>query len=234
VEVCNRANQHQERERERMTNTAGNPNSDRANWSPTQVYAMAAICLLLGVALGYLFRGSQTLPPAAPNPSQAQASMPTGMPQQMPSLDQMKHMADKQAEPLLAQLKSDPKNAELLKQVAKIYESTHQFQQAADYYGKAVEANPKDIPARTERASCLYYAGDADGAIAELQQALQVDPNDANSLFNLGMIRWKGKNDATGAKQAWNQLLKSNPKLPSDKKEQVEKLIAGAKPGSTS
>jgi cytochrome c-type biogenesis protein CcmH/NrfG len=217
-----------------MTNTAGNTDSERSNWSPTEVYAMAAICLLLGVGLGYLFRGSQTRSPAASATNQVPPSMPAGMPQQMPSLDQMKHMADKQAEPLLAQIKTDPKNADLLKQVAKIYESTHQFQQAADYYGKAIEVNPKDIQARTERASCLYYSGDADGAIAQLQQALQVDPNDANSLFNLGMIRWKGKNDATGAKQAWNQLLKSNPKLPSDKRAQVEKLIAEAKPGATS
>lgn len=217
-----------------MTNTAGNTDSERSNWSPTQVYAMAAICLLLGVGLGYLFRGSQTLSLASPVASQSQPTMPAGIPQQMPSLDQMKHMADKQAEPLLAQIKTDPKNADLLKQVAKIYESTHQFQQAADYYGKAIDIDPKDIQARTERASCLYYSGDADGAIAQLQQALQVDPNDANSLFNLGMIRWKGKNDSNGAKQAWNQLLKSNPKLPSDKKAQVEKLIAEAKPGATS
>lgn len=217
-----------------MTKTAGNTDSERSNWSPTQVYAMAAICLLLGVGLGYLFRGSQTLSLASPVASQSQPTMPAGIPQQMPSLDQMKHMADKQAEPLLAQIKTDPKNAELLKQVAKIYESTHQFQQAADYYGKAIDIDPKDIQARTERASCLYYSGDADGAIAQLQQALQVDPNDANSLFNLGMIRWKGKNDSNGAKQAWNQLLKSNPKLPSDKKAQVEKLIAEAKPGATS
>ena len=65
-----------------------------------------------------------------------------------------------------------------------------------------------------------------DGAIAELQQGLQVDPKDANSLFNLGMIRWKGKNDAPGALEAWNQLLKSNPKLDTDKKAQVQKLMA--------
>ncbi|HTZ98296.1 MAG TPA: tetratricopeptide repeat protein [Terriglobales bacterium] len=216
-----------------MANPAGNTDLERSNWSPTQVYAMAAICVLLGVGVGYLFRGSQTRSAASVS-TQAQASMPAGMPQEMPSLDQMKHMADKQAEPLLAQLTTDPKNADLLKRVAKIYESTHQFQQAADYYGKAIDINPKDIQARTERASCLYYSGDVDGAIAQLRQALQVDPHDANSLFNLGMIRWKGKNDAAGAKQAWNQLLKSNPKLPSDKRAQVEKLIAEAKPGATS
>jgi cytochrome c-type biogenesis protein CcmH/NrfG len=46
------------------------------------------------------------------------------------------------------------------------------------------------------------------------------------------LIRWKGKNDAQGALQAWNQLLKSNPKLEANKKAQVESLIAEAKQGS--
>lgn len=216
-----------------MAETMVDSKSAGSGWAPTQVYVMAVVCLMLGVALGYLFRGSQSLSPAASVPGQAQPSMPAGMPQQMPSLDQMRHMADKQAEPLLAQLKTDPTNTDALKQVAKIYESTHQFQEAAGYYGKALDINPKDIPARTERASCLYYAGDVDGALAQLQQAIQDDPKDANSLFNLGMIRWRGKNDVQGAVQAWEQLLQSNPKLDRDKKAQVQKLIADAKHGST-
>jgi len=193
---------------------------------------MAIICLALGLSLGYLFRGSQMQSSAALPSSQAGPPAQAGMPQQMPTLDQMKHMADKKAEPLLAQLKNDPKNADLLKQVAKIYLATHQFKEAASYYEKVLEINSKDVATRTEMASCLYYGGDVDGALAQLQQAIKDDPKDANSLFNLGMIRWKGKNDTTGALLAWDQLLKSNPNLESSKKAQVEQLIAQAKQGS--
>ena len=216
-----------------MTNTSESSKSSGSEWRPSQVYIMAAVCLTLGVALGYLFRGSQTQARSTSAPSQAASAALADMPQQMPSLDAMKRMADTKAASLLAQLKSDPGNVDLLKQVAKIYEATHQFQEAAGYYGKAADINPKDIEARTEEASCLYYAGDVDGALTQLQQATQEDPSDANSLFNLGMIRWKGKNDTRGALQAWKQLLKSNPKLESDKKQQVEKLIAQASHGST-
>lgn len=216
-----------------MTNTNGSSKSSGSEWQPSQVYVMAAVCLILGVALGYLFRGSQTQAGSNSVPGQSRPAALADMSQQMPSLDAMKRMADTQAAPLLAQLKNDPSNAGLLKQVAKIYEATHQFQEAAGYYSKAVDINPKDVEARTEEASCLYYAGDVDGAVAQLQQAIQENPSDANSLFNLGMIRWKGKNDAQGALQAWKQLLKSNPKLESEKKEQVEKLIAQASHGST-
>jgi len=75
-------------------------------------------------------------------------------------------------------------------------------------------------------ASCLYYNGDVDGAISQLQQSLRVDPKDANSLFNLGMIRWQGKQDSKGAVAAWQQLLKSNPQLSAERKATVQKLMA--------
>jgi len=217
-----------------MANEGMESDSYRKEWNSTQVYILAAICLVLGSALGYLFRGSETSTNPVPTSSQAQMPAQAAMPQQMPNLDQLKQMADKKAEPLLAQLQKDPNNADVLKQLAKIYETTHQFKQASDYYGKAAEINPKDVAARTSMASCLYYSGDVDGALAQLQQALKVDPKDANSLFNLGIIRWKGKNDTQGALQAWDQLLKSNPNLESTKKAQVEKLIAEAKQGPAS
>jgi len=219
----------------------------RSNWQSKQVYAMAAVCLLLGVALGYFFRGSQS--PATPvqatvtQPASAQAEPPqaqtpqsaanvspsasaAGMPAQMPTLDDMKKMADGKAQPLLAKLKSDPKNSDLLIEVGNIYERTHQFKDAAGYYEKALQVNPKNVAIRTEMASCLYYSGDIDGAIRQLQQSLTYDPKDVNSLFNLGMIKWQGKQDSSGALSAWRELLKSNPQLSADRKAMVEKLVA--------
>jgi cytochrome c-type biogenesis protein CcmH/NrfG len=144
----------------------------------------------------------------------------------MPSLEEMKQMADKQAAPLLEKLKTDPNNVALLSQVGGIYKSTHQFKDAAAYFGRAVEADPKNVAAHTELASCLYYNGDVDGALRQLQQSLRYDPKDANSLFNLGMIKWQGKQDNKGALAAWQQLLKANPQLSPDRKATVEKLMA--------
>jgi cytochrome c-type biogenesis protein CcmH/NrfG len=59
-----------------------------------------------------------------------------------------------------------------------------------------------------------------------LNQALAVDPKDANALFNLGMIRLQGKNDGRGALDAWQRLLKSNPQLSPERKAEVQKLMA--------
>ena len=212
---------------QKMANESTAQPSAGSAWQAKQVYAMAAVCLVVGLAIGYLFRGSQSPAAAAQPAANAQAGAPGGgMAGQMPSLDQMKHMADKKAEPLLEKLKSDPTNSDLLKQVGNIYESTHQFKEASDYYSKALQSDPKNVGIRTQLASSLYYNGDVDGAINELQKALEYDPKDANSLFNLGMIKWQGKQDSKGAIAAWQLLLKSNPQLSADRKATVQKLMA--------
>jgi len=195
-------------------------------WQIKQVYAMAAVCLVVGLALGYLFRGSQS-PAVAQSAATAQPAAPAGASGgKMPSLDQMKHMADAKAAPLLEKLKTDPANSDLLKQIGNIYEATHQFKDAADYYDKALQVDPKNVGIRTQLASSLYYNGDVDEAISQLEKSLQYDPKDANSLFNLGMIKWQGKQDSKGAIAAWQQLLKSNPQLKAEQKATVQKLMA--------
>lgn len=149
----------------------------------------------------------------------------------MPTLDQMKHMAEKKAEPVLAKLKADPNNAALLVQAADIYKQTHQFKEAVGYYRKSLEIDPKNAGVRSDLASVLYYSGDVDGALTEVQEALKHDPKNGAALFNLGMIRWQGKKDGPGAISAWDELLKTNPSLSADRKAAVQKLIAQAKEG---
>src|SRR5579872_896100 len=67
------------------------------DWRTIQVYSMASACLVIGIALGYLFRGSGSVrvpPSPAPSTSAATSAPAAAMPQ-MPSLDDMKRMADK-------------------------------------------------------------------------------------------------------------------------------------------
>ncbi len=143
--------------------------------------------------------------------------------QRMPTLEDMKRMADKQAEPLLATLKTDPKNVEVLNKTALTYKAAHQFKDAITYFQKALEVEPQNVPIRTDMASCMYYTGDVDGALAELDKALTYDPKHAGTLMNIGIIKWKGKNDVSGAISAWQTLLKLNPNFP--QKEVIEHLI---------
>src|SRR5271165_5653499 len=124
----------------------------------TQVYGMAIVCLVVGLAIGYLLRASQspislaqagssgsatkagsamsggqrpsvneTMPGAIRRPQPA-ATVASANPHaggiaggRMPTMAEMKQMADKQAAPLLEKLKSDPNNSTLLTQVGAIY-----------------------------------------------------------------------------------------------------------------
>jgi cytochrome c-type biogenesis protein CcmH/NrfG len=208
------------------------PSTDTAHqdesWRPGVVYGMATVCLMLGLSAGYVLRGSGSpaVVASTTNPSTVAPQFVAGT-ATMPSLEPMKQMADKKAEPLLEQLKQDPKNKNLLLRVAYFYKSAHQFKEAAGYFDQTLQLDPNNVAVRTEKASCLYYIGDVDGALAELQQSLRISPKDANSLFNLGMIRLKGKQDRAGAIAAWQELLKTNPGL--DKKPIVERMIADAR-----
>jgi cytochrome c-type biogenesis protein CcmH/NrfG len=197
------------------------------------VCVIAAVCLATGLAIGYLTGGSpsaasaRTMAPTVEAPRAGQGAVNSGHgANHVPSLDEMKRVADKQAAPLLEKLKTDPNNTTLLVQAGDVYYRSHQFGDATTYYDRAVKADPRNVALRTKLSSSLYRNGDSDGAIAELNRALRYDPKDANSLFNLGTIRLQGKGDGRGALAAWQQLLKSNPELSPDRKAAVQKLMA--------
>jgi cytochrome c-type biogenesis protein CcmH/NrfG len=206
-------------------NSESSATSAVPGWTPGQVGFLAAVCLILGLAGGY-FLPLGKAPNSAHPP--AVASAPSA-PHPVPTMEQMKALAEAKAAPFLERLKTTPNDAGLLAQLGFIYNANHQFKEATQYFEKSLQLDPKNVPIRTELASSLYYSGDVDGALAQLDQALKYDPKDTNSLFNFGLIRWKGKKDAPGAIAAWQRLLKVHPDL--DRRPIVEKMIAEARMG---
>jgi len=192
----------------------------------SHVYAMAAICLIAGLGIGYLMRSS-VLDAPSPQPAVAVNSPHGAMPPGH-SLEEWKQISDQKAAPLLEKLKTNPNDTSLLIQVAALYHTTHRFKEAADFYNRAVNTDPKNVALRTKLASSLYRNGDVDGAIAQLNTALSCDPKDANALYDLGMIKLQGKGDSKGAVAAWQRLLKTNPDLSPDRKAVVMKVMASA------
>jgi len=135
----------------------------------------------------------------------------------------MKRMADAKAAPLLEKVKASPKDADALNQLGILYRATHQFKEAEGYFEKSLEINPKNVDARVDLASCLYYTGDVDGALTQLNKALTYDPKHAGALMNLGIMKMQSKKDAAGAIAAWEKLLKLNPDFP--QKDAVQRMI---------
>lgn len=206
-----------------------NASSQRA-WTDLQAYLLAAFCLVLGVALGYLFRGSASPSAATVQAStSAGASMPQGQALQAPQVtsEQQKAMVDQAVAPLLATLKTNPNDFNSIVQLANLYFDGQQYPEAVRYYQLAVKSQPTNADLLTDLGTSIWYMGDADGAIAEFQTALRHRPDHPGTLFNLGIVRWQGKLDPKGAVQAWEELLKLNPDYP--QKQQVQEYIDRAK-----
>lgn len=224
-------------------------------WQPSQLVVLSIVGLAAGLLAGYFLRGSAPRPAQAASgqadsasrsisasafaaaSSSASSSEPNAstsagllqnqaMPHKMPTLDELKRAADFKAAPLLERLLSDPKNPQLQNQIGLIYETAHQFKYAAGYFEKSLQYDPKNIGVRADFASCLYYTGDVDGALAQLKQALVYEPKHAGTLMNIGIIEWQGKNDAGGAIAAWEKLLRYHPEF--QQKEWVQQMIRRA------
>lgn len=202
--------------------------SPSSNWTDVQAYTLIVICLLVGIAGGWFLRGSQSPAIAASAQSASLASGSAGAAaNEQPTAEQMKKMADTQAAPLLAQLKSDPGNADLLTKIGNIYYDTQQYPTAIEYYRQALNLQPSNASLRTDFATAIWYTGDPDAAIAEFNKALSYEPNKSNTLFNLGVVKWQGKMDINGAVATWQKLLDTNPNY--ENKDRVLELIAQAR-----
>jgi cytochrome c-type biogenesis protein CcmH/NrfG len=210
-----------------MSNSSNPARKADNNWSAKQAYVLALICLVLGLASGYFLRGSGQSAISEPAPGKNAATAAQDMPGAPPSAERMKHMADEQAKPLLAQLANEPSNPELLAKIGNIYYDAQQFQEAISYYDRSLKVDPRNANVRTDRGTAYFYLGDSDRAITELENVVKTDPKHAQTMFNLGIIKWQANGDAKGAVQTWEQLLKAVPDYPERGK--VEQLIARAK-----
>jgi len=205
------------------TKATSSQSTTSSSWTGPQAYLLAAFCLLLGVALGYLFRGSASPAVAAPTA----AAQPDSAAQNQQQAAQAKAALEQMAAPLLDAVNKDPKDYDSLVKLGNLFYDGQQFQSAIQYYERALALHPENADVRTDMGTAYWYAGNADKALAEMQTSLKYRPGHPQTLFNLGWVRWQGKSDPKGAVEAWQQLLKANPDYP--QKDQVEKYIAKAK-----
>ena len=195
------------------------------SWTSMQAYVLAAFCMLLGVALGYLFRGSASVATAqaAPATTTEQGSSS----RQKPAGPNAQAMPVQSAAPLLEVVKKDPNDFDSLVKLANLYYDGQQFPSAIQYYERALAIHPDNPDVRTDMGTAYWYTGNAEKALSAMETSLKYRPGHPQALFNLGWVRWQGKQDPKGAIAAWQQLLKANPDYP--QKQQVEQYIAKAK-----
>ena len=208
-------------------------------FTSVQAYTLAVITLVIGIAVGYFARGSAPST-AAPQAAQSAPAAPAGMggdgnlgAGQLPGIGSQQQggatpeMLAQAAQPLLAKLQTNPKDAATLRDLGNLYYDGQAYPKAIEYYGKALEIDPKNADVITDLGTAYWYTGDAEKAIDLFNKSLALRPNNANTLFNLGIVKWQGKKDPAGAVAVWEQLLKTNPDYA--QKDQVLMLIERAK-----
>ena len=192
-------------------------------WSSTQAYVLAAFCLLLGVALGYLFRGSASIGTVQAAPSTT-AQQGSSVQRSDPNAQAVLAQA---AAPLLEAVNKDPDDFDSLVNLGNLYYDGQEFPSAIQYYERALALHPDNADVRTDMGTAYWYTGNSETAVVAMETSLKYRPNHPQTLFNLGWVRWQGKQDPKGAIAAWEQLLKTNPDYP--ERQKVEQYIAKAK-----
>ena len=188
---------------------------------PKRTYALAAFCLVLGLALGYSLWGT-------PGSKALTASTQAGT----ETRDAANHSGQSALQnetfiravtPLIEAVNKNPGDFKAMVKLANLYDDEQHYPEAIQYYERALGIHPEDPDVRTDLGSVWFHSGNADRAIAEYQKSLSYQPDHANALFNLGIVRWKSKTDRAGALAAWEELLRRNPNFP--ERRQVEELI---------
>lgn len=201
-------------------------NHTRTRWTRERTALLGLVCLAAGTACGWFIRAWR---PPAPSiaPSAAAVNQQPASAAQQRGPAQLKEMADAQAAPLLEKLKADSANPALLTALGNLYYDAQQYPVAVDYYARVLRVKPADAAVRTDMGTAFWFMGNADKALAEFQKALTFVPDNPNTLFNLGLVKWKGKMDGAGATAAWERLLATDPNY--EQKSQVEQMLAEVK-----
>lgn len=84
---------------------------------------------------------------------------------------------------------------------------------AYDSFDGAIALQPETAEAWHGRAMARFRLGDAEGAVADMQQALQREPRDFSALADLSRVA-EGQNNWKGALAAWRKVLEIAPHTP--------------------
>lgn len=194
------------------------------------------VSLVAGLIIGF-FGGvaydSQKAVTAQATPERAAASDATSPDGKLPENHPSKEVMDKVTN-LIERSRKDPNDKDSRIELGNIFYNLGQFEQAINYYSQVLELDPKNVNVRTDLGTSYHFLGDHDRALKEFAISLSLDPAHAETLQNLGWVKYNGKKDYKGALEAWNKLLATHPGYRNAEQirkqiELVKKEMAGTK-----
>lgn len=116
---------------------------------------------------------------------------------------------------LLTKLESEPQNAQLCEQIGVAYTRAGDFESAASFFRKALQINPRRIPARKNLATVLWFGGHKKESV-EIFGALEKEiPSDQVPPLYLGLHAFEQKDfpKASSFFQRAGSLASGNPEV---------------------
>ena len=103
-----------------------------------------------------------------------------------------------------------PHSAVAHKQLGAAYLVDNRFAAAEPELLAALELNPKEPLVHNNLANLYAMTGRADRSEAELRLELEIDPASSRALFNLGVLRMRGRHDRE-AVALWKDAIRADP-----------------------
>jgi tetratricopeptide (TPR) repeat protein len=162
--------------------------------------------LIAGWIIGSQQSGGREAAPA-PAASAVAAPAPATAPPP-PLLDESKVTAFK------SMADREPNNPKPRVELANLYFDSEKYDDAIKWYSDALKLTPNDVNVSTDLGVSYYYTNQADKALTQFSHSLQLDPKHAKTLLNVGVVKAFGKQDLTGAAEAWEKVVQLAPDSP--------------------
>jgi cytochrome c-type biogenesis protein CcmH/NrfG len=166
---------------------------------------------VFGLIVGWILGSQQTLVSnrlSAPVPQQTAAAPAAAPASQAVPLDENRAQAMRTA------AEQNPTDAKARVELGNMYFDAERYADAITWYEDALRINPADPNVSTDLGVAYYYTNQADRAVSQFEQSLKVDPKHTKTLLNLGIVKAFGKQDLTGAAEAWQQVVALAPDSP--------------------
>src|SRR5579871_5253029 len=120
---------------------------------------------------------------------------------------------------LAVQLQKKPGHTPVLLRMAQLERDKGALDDAAGHLREAIQGEPSSQDAHLELGRLLYERRDVNGAIAETEKVLSLNPKQVDALYNLGAI-YANLGDAERARSYWSRAVVADPAADSSRKAQ--------------
>jgi lipopolysaccharide biosynthesis regulator YciM len=195
---------------------------------------------LVGYIIAYAVHEPRVVQQAAPVPAAGNLGMSSGMPGgAAPPAGTSPHAGGdeqmtgifEELNALKAAIETDPRNTRALLRLADLYHQAAKYDQAIDFYRRALDVRPEDVEARNHMGVCLREIGKSDEALAQFRTALSYDPRHWPTWLNLGVVALLDKRDLEEARKAFAKVEELNPTFADLPMLKEELRKAGEAPG---